>query len=143
MFLSSTTVPTNTACTSRILGRTRQWTKTNLVHFKKPTTTGIQRSKRFGETHLMKNSPTWKSETSGTSPLARETMSSSKAEYVAMAKGAKEIKFVVMVLLSMGISVTMPIVVRIDNIGAMFMAEDYMTSNRTKHIDMHYHFVRE
>ena len=37
----------------------------------------------------------------------------------------------------------MPIVVRVDNIGAIFMAENGMTSVHTRHVDTPYHFVRE
>jgi hypothetical protein len=37
----------------------------------------------------------------------------------------------------------MPIVVRVDNVGAIFMAENVSTSVRTRHVDTRYHFVRE
>jgi hypothetical protein len=33
--------------------------------------------------------------------------------------------------------------VRTDNIGAMFMAENTMSGVRTRHIDTRYHFIRE
>jgi len=71
------------------------------------------------------------------------TLSSSKAEFVALSKAAKEIKFVVQVMQSIGISVKLPIIVRVDNVGAIFMAENLTTSQRTKHVDIRYHFVRE
>jgi len=44
---------------------------------------------------------------------------------------------------SIGISVKLPIIVRVDNVGAIFMAENLTTSQRTKHVDIRYHFVRE
>jgi len=71
------------------------------------------------------------------------TLSSSEAEFVALSEAAKEIKFIVQVLLSIGIEVEMPIIVRVDNVGAIFMAENVSTSSRTKHVDVRYHFVRE
>jgi len=37
----------------------------------------------------------------------------------------------------------MPIVVHVDNVGAIFMAENVSTSGSTKHVDIHYHYVRE
>ena len=36
-----------------------------------------------------------------------------------------------------------PIVVHVDNVGAIFMAENVSTSGRTKHVDIRYHYVRE
>ena len=71
------------------------------------------------------------------------TLSSSEAEFVALSEAAKEIKFIVQVLISMGIPVRLPVICRVDNIGAIFMAENVSTSQRTKHIDTRYHFVRE
>jgi hypothetical protein len=71
------------------------------------------------------------------------TLSSSEAEYVAMSEAAKEIKFVYYLLESLSIPVKLPIVVRMDNIGAIFMAENASTSVRTRHVDTRYHFVRE
>jgi len=70
-------------------------------------------------------------------------LSSSEAEYVALSEAAKEIKFVYMILKSMGIKVKTPIRVRVDNMGAIYMSGYNVSSNRTKHIDVRYHFVRE
>jgi hypothetical protein len=71
------------------------------------------------------------------------TLSSSESEFVACSEGAKDIKFVVQVLMSMGIPVKLPVIVRVDNVGAIFMAENVTTSARTRHVDVRYHFVRE
>jgi len=71
------------------------------------------------------------------------TLSSSEAEYVALSEAAKEVKFVAQVMMSMGIPVKFPIIVRVDNVGAIFMSENVTTSPRTKHMDIGYHFVRE
>ena len=43
----------------------------------------------------------------------------------------------------MGIPVKIPIIVRVDNVGAIFMSENVSTSSKTKHVDTRYHFVRE
>jgi hypothetical protein len=71
------------------------------------------------------------------------TLSSSEAEFVSLSEAAKEIKFVVQILESMGIVVEIPIIVRVDNVGAIFMSENASTSSRTRHVDIRYHFVRE
>jgi len=69
------------------------------------------------------------------------TLSSSEAEYVALSEAAKEVKFMAQVMMSMGIPVKFPIIVRVDNVGAIFMSENITTSQRTKHVDIWYHFV--
>ena len=71
------------------------------------------------------------------------TLSSSEAEFVALSEAAKEVKFVVQVLQSIGIKVELPVIVRVDNVGAIFIAENVTMSQRTKHIDVRYHYVRE
>jgi hypothetical protein len=71
------------------------------------------------------------------------SLSSTEAEYYALSEAAKEIKFVVQILLSMGIPVQLPIIVRVDNMGAIFMSENASATSRTKHVDTRYHFVRE
>jgi hypothetical protein len=71
------------------------------------------------------------------------TLSTSEAEYVAMSEAVKEIRFVYYLLESLGISVKLPIIVRIDNIEAIFMAENASSGVRTRHIDTRYHFIRE
>jgi hypothetical protein len=43
----------------------------------------------------------------------------------------------------MGVDVKLLIVVRCDNVGAIFMAENSSSGIRTRHIDTRYHFVRE
>jgi predicted glycosyltransferase len=62
---------------------------------------------------------------------------------VALSEAAKDIKFVPQVLESMGIKVELPIVMRVNNVGAIFMSENVSTTSRTRHIDVRYHYVRE
>ena len=59
------------------------------------------------------------------------TLSSSEAEYTALSEAAKEVKFVYQVLQSMGIKVKLPIVIRVDSIGAIFMSGNVTVSPRT------------
>jgi hypothetical protein len=70
-------------------------------------------------------------------------MSSSKAEYVAMSKAVKEICFIYYLLRSMFIEVKLPIIVRCDNVGAIFMAKNLSSGVHTWHVNTRYHFVRE
>ena len=56
---------------------------------------------------------------------------------------AKVAIFTKQVIESMGIKVDLPIVIRCDNIGAMYLANNHSTSQRTKHIDIRTHFVRQ
>ena len=71
------------------------------------------------------------------------TLSSSEAEYVALSEAAKEVKFVYQLLVSMGMKVKLPIIVHVDNLGAVFMSENVSVSQRTKHVDIRYRFVQE
>ena len=71
------------------------------------------------------------------------SLSSTEAEYYATAEAAKEIKFVVQVLESLNLQVEKPIIVHIDNVGAIFVAENASATKHTRHIDARYHFVRE
>ena len=71
------------------------------------------------------------------------TLSSSEAEYVALSETVKEVKFITMVLESMGIKWKQPIEVKVDNIGAIYMTENWTTSSRTKHVDTRLRFVNE
>jgi hypothetical protein len=71
------------------------------------------------------------------------TLSSTEAEYVAISEAIKELKFIYYLLSDLHIKVNLPIVVKMDNIGAIFMSENALTDFRTWHVDTHYHFVRE
>src|SRR5210317_411399 len=71
------------------------------------------------------------------------TLSSTEAEYVARSETAKEVKFIHQVLTGMGIKVKLPIAIRVDNVGTIFMAENIAISQRTKHIDIRFKFVNE
>jgi hypothetical protein len=88
---------------------------------------------------LLNNTPIlWRSQTQRTVAL-----SSTEAEYYAMADAVKEIKFILQVLESLHINVEKPIIVYIDNVGAIFVAENASATKHTRHIEARYHFVRE
>jgi hypothetical protein len=80
----------------------------------------------------------WKSKLQRTVAL-----SSSEAEYYALSETAKDVKFIVQILNSIGIKVMLPIEIQVDNVGAIFIAENVSATSRTKHIDIRYHYVRE
>jgi hypothetical protein len=60
-----------------------------------------------------------------------------------MSEAVKEIRFIYYLLRSMFIEVKLPIIVRCDNVGAIFMAENSSSGVRTRHVDTRYHFVQE
>ena len=71
------------------------------------------------------------------------TLSSSEAEYVALSEAAKEVKFVYQVMRSFELNVKLPIVIRVDNIDAIFMSNNVAVSQRTKHVDTRFKSVQE
>jgi hypothetical protein len=71
------------------------------------------------------------------------TLSSSEADYVSMSEAVKEVKFIYNLLRDIGIEVKLPIIIKTDNVGAMFMAQNSSSGVRTQHADTRYHFVRE
>jgi hypothetical protein len=59
------------------------------------------------------------------------TLSSTEAEYVAMSEEVKEVKFIYYLLRDIGIEVKLPIIVKTDNVGATFMAQNSSSGVRT------------
>lgn len=64
------------------------------------------------------------------------TLLSTKSKYFACLEAAREVKFVVQLLQSIGVDVKLPVVVRVDNVGAIFMTQNTTTSAWTRHIDI-------
>jgi hypothetical protein len=62
---------------------------------------------------------------------------------VAISETVKENYFYLLFLNNMGVEVEIPITVRCDNVGAIFMAENSSSGVRSLHIDYRYHFDRE
>jgi hypothetical protein len=71
------------------------------------------------------------------------TLSSSKAEYAAISEAVKEIKFIYYLLRKIGNEVNLPITVKTDNVGAVFMAQNASFCIRTRQIDTCYQYVRK
>ena len=63
------------------------------------------------------------------------SLSSSEAEYIALSEAVKEVMFMVQLSGSMKIA-TYRVIVRVDNIGAIFMASSITTTCNTRHVDM-------
>ena len=71
------------------------------------------------------------------------SLSSTEAEYMAVSEVATEILFMKSMMDFLGVLVSLPIEVYVDNVGAIYLSKSATTSNRTRHIDTRYHFVRD
>jgi len=60
-----------------------------------------------------------------------------------LSEAVKEVIFVVQLVESMEIQVQLPVIVRVDNVGAVFMAKNITTTGRTKHVDIRTKYVNE
>ena len=54
-----------------------------------------------------------------------------------------EMLFLKQALEFLGIQGALPIIVRVDNVGAIYLAQNAVSGPRTKHVDVRYHFVRD
>ena len=70
------------------------------------------------------------------------SQSSSEAEFIALSDICKEIVFIVNIFEFFGINIKLPVIVKVDNKGAIFIANNPVTK-RTKHIHVRYLLVRE
>ena len=71
------------------------------------------------------------------------SLSSSEAELMALSEATKEMIFIYEILTSMGIKVKLPIVGCVDNVGAIFIAENATATPKSKHIDTKAKFVTQ
>ena len=69
--------------------------------------------------------------------------SSTEAEYVALSMAAQEAIWMRSLLYDMGLGVEGPTTILEDNNGAIDLSKNDKNHNRTKHIDIAYHFTRE
>ena len=69
--------------------------------------------------------------------------SSTEAEYVALSNAAQEAIWLRCLLVDMNVDIASPTVIYEDNNGAIELSKNAKNHNRTKHIDIAYHFVRE
>ena len=70
-------------------------------------------------------------------------LSTSEAEYMTVSEVVKEIKSLYQMLRSMEIKVPLPIKVQVDNVGAIWLSYNSSVSERTKHVDLRAHYVRD
>ena len=80
----------------------------------------------------------WKSKS-----MKSVVLSTTEAEYVAASEVVKEIKLLYQMLRSMEIKVPLPTKVQVDNVGAIWLANNTSVSERTKHVDLRAHFLRD
>ena len=64
-----------------------------------------------------------------------------EVEYIALSEAVNEVMFMAQLLESMQIAVKYPVMVRVNNVGALFMATIIMTTSHTKHVDIPYKYV--
>jgi hypothetical protein len=84
------------------------------------------------------NGVTWKSKT--TPSVATST---TESEYVALAEALKELLHVKTLLTEMEFRVKVPMIIFTDSNGAIGVTKFRKINNRTKHINVRYHFARE
>ena len=71
------------------------------------------------------------------------TLSSTKAEYVAILEVSTEILFIAGVMKFLDLEITYPIEINVDNIGAIYLSKNATTGNWTKNVDTRYHIIWE
>ena len=69
-------------------------------------------------------------------------LSTSEAEYVALSMAAQEAAWLLKLLTDLQIPKE-PIIIMEDNQGAIALARNPIAHSQTKHIDIHFHFIRE
>ena len=69
--------------------------------------------------------------------------SSTEAEYVALSQATQEVVWLRRLLVDLGMKVNSPTMILEDNQGAIDLSRNPKHHNRTKHIDVSYHFTRE
>ena len=71
------------------------------------------------------------------------TLSSCESEWIALSEAVKDVMFILHLCESMQIEVKLPVTVRVDNVGAIFMTDNVTTTARTRHVDTRTKYVRE
>ena len=70
-------------------------------------------------------------------------LSTVEAEYMAMCAAAQELLFISQLMQAFGMTLKVPLQMFEDNKGCIALATNPMTTGKTKHIDVIYHFVRD
>ena len=69
------------------------------------------------------------------------SLSSTEAEWIAYTEIAKEVIFIAQIMKCMGVEIEYPMTTNVDNLAAIFMANNVTTSQRTRHVDIRMKFV--
>ena len=70
-------------------------------------------------------------------------LSSTEVEYMALCQASKESVWMMDSLRNLGISMREPLIVNADNQGSIALAKNPIFHDRSKHIDIQYHFTRD
>ncbi|MCO5566838.1 hypothetical protein L7F22_020520 [Adiantum nelumboides] len=70
-------------------------------------------------------------------------LSSTEAEYRGAAVAACEVAWLELLLRDLGIQVQRPVVIHCNNLSSIQLAQNPVFHAKTKHIEVHYHFIRE
>ena len=68
---------------------------------------------------------------------------STEAKYHSISELCAKIIFLKQTMEFLGIIVALPIIVRVGNVGAKYMAQNVLSGPRMKHVDIRYHFVQD
>ena len=71
------------------------------------------------------------------------TLSSCKGKWIALSEALQEIIFILNLCDEMSIHVELPVTVRVDKVGAIFLTKNVTTSGNREHLDVRCKFVRE
>ena len=71
------------------------------------------------------------------------TWSSTEVEYMAILEVSTKILFIAGVMKFLGMEITYPIEINVDNIGEIYLSKNATMGNHTKHVDTRYHFDQE
>ena len=63
------------------------------------------------------------------------SLSSTEAEFYACGEAVREVPFISQILLFQEIKLELPVEVKIDNVGAIFVSDKQLSTSRTRHMD--------
>lgn len=70
-------------------------------------------------------------------------LSSTEAEYRATTEAGQEVIWITGLLQSLGIKLKLPVTLRCDNLSTIHLSSRSIFHSRTKHIELHHHWIRE
>ena len=70
-------------------------------------------------------------------------LSSCEAEYIALAAAVQESLYLTQLTIDLGVSNGEPVIIHEDNQGTIALANNPVQRQRSKHIDIRYHFIRQ